>query len=174
MFQTSGKFSVILQAPLDKSVVNVWFVNQPVLAVSSEKKTKKKNVWWRQRARVELTWGAAATTPTAGSSRRSAAGSWCCLWARPWGRAAARTPGGRPPDGTSPGPWAPRGRRCSSGWPRPRSASPPSVPSRSRLTGCPLQRGVSGHHDSASGGTRKRKLKHSWELNGTGAHYLPL
>lgn len=104
--------------------------------------------WWSN-AHGELAWGAAATTPTAGSSRRWAAGSWCCPWARLWGRAAACTPGGLPPDGTSPGPWAPRGRRCSSGWPRPRFASPPSVPSRLRLAGCRLWREVSGHHDSA-------------------------
>lgn len=118
------------------------------LKVSSWQKLHRRAqvVQWCTRG-GELAWGAAATTPTAGSSRRWAAGSWCCPWARPWGRAAACTPGGPPPDGTSPAPSAPRGRRCSSGWPRPRSASPPSVPSRLRLTGCPLRTEVSGHHN---------------------------
>lgn len=77
-------------------------------------------------------------TPTLGSNRHWATGSWCCLWVRVWDRAAMRTLAGFPPEDASPRPWAPRERRCSSGWLRLHLASPPSSPRRSRLAGCHL------------------------------------
>lgn len=86
-----------------------------------------------------LTWVAAAMTPTVGSNRHWAVGSWCYLWVRVWDRAAKRTLAGFLPEGASPGPWAQRERRCSSSWRRLRPASPPSSPPRSRLTRCHLR-----------------------------------
>lgn len=95
---------------------------------------------WKQRHRVVLTWVAAATTPTVGSNHHWAVGSWCCLWVRVWDRAVVCPLAGFPPEDASLRPWAQRERRCSSGWPRLRLASPPSSPTRSRLARCHLHR----------------------------------
>lgn len=95
---------------------------------------------WKQRHQVVLTWVAAAMTPTVGSNRHWAVGSWCCLWVRVWDRAVVCPLAGFPPEDASLRPWAQRERRCSSGWPRLRLASPPSSPTRSRLARCHLHR----------------------------------
>lgn len=95
---------------------------------------------WKHRHEVVLTWVAAAMTPTEGSNRHWAVGFWCCLWVRVWDRAVVCPPAGFPPEDASLRPWARRERRCSSGWPQLRPASPPSNPTRSRLARCHLHR----------------------------------
>lgn len=93
----------------------------------------------KQKHTCVLTWVAAAMTPTVGSNHHWAPGSWCYLWVMVWDKVATCTLPGFLQEDASLRPWAQQERRCSSSWPRPHLASPPSNPPRSRLTKCHLQ-----------------------------------
>lgn len=77
-------------------------------------------------------------TPTVGSNRHWALGSWCYPWVRKWDRVVTCTLAGFLQGDASPRPWAKQERRCSSSWPQPRLASLLSNPPRSRLARCHL------------------------------------